>query len=165
MTHEARSLWLSSRSFGPVPAVRLPSPNYRPLLFLSNVSSRVAECTVPAAVSSVESRPVAPRSRRRSLFLARSPPETFNHREKEAEDPRQDSPGDVAPMRRGARHLQLQGEQVTFFFFLSLFFVVKLFVEILFVRFLLLLNVANYDTRIISNLSSRETELRAIVNN
>lgn len=90
MTHEARSLWLSSRSFGPVPAVRLPSPNYRPLLFLSNVSSRVAECTVPAAVSSVESRPVAPRSRRRSLFLARSPPETFNHREKEAEDPRQD---------------------------------------------------------------------------
>lgn len=118
----------------------------------------MAECTVPAAVSSVESRPVAPRSRRRSLFLARSPPETFNHREKEAEDPRQDSPGDVAPMRRGARHLQLQGEQVTFFFFLS--FVVKLLVEIL-----LLLNVANYDTRIISNLSSRETELRAIVNN
>lgn len=118
----------------------------------------MAECTVPVAVSSVESRPVAPRSRRRSLFLARSPPETFNHREKEAEDPRQDSPGDVAPMRRGARHLQLQGEQVTFFFFLS--FVVKLLVEIL-----LLLNVANYDTRIISNLSSRETELRAIVNN
>lgn len=118
----------------------------------------MAECTVPVAVSSVESRPVAPQSRRRSLFLARSPPETFNHREKEAEDPRQDSPGDVAPMRRGARHLQLQGEQVTFFFFLS--FVVKLLVEIL-----LLLNVANYDTRIISNLSSRETELRAIVNN
>lgn len=164
MTHEARSLWLSSRSFGPVPAVRLPSPNYRPLLFLSNISSRVAECTVPVAVSSVESRPVAPRSRRRSLFLARSPPETFNHREKEAEDPRQNRWRccSYAAWRSASSTTRGTGD---FFFFLSLFFVVKLFVEILFVRFLLLLNVANYDTRIISNLSSRETELRAIVNN
>lgn len=48
-------------------------PNYRPLLFLSNVSSRVAECTVL-----VESRPVVPPSRRRSFspLLSRLPRDT-----------------------------------------------------------------------------------------
>lgn len=89
-------------------------PNYRPLLFLSNVSSRVAECTVL-----VESRPVAASFLLASSFAA-SPRHTVrisasrdaNHRAKRK---RRISGGHVGPLRRGARHLQLQGEQVTFF--------------------------------------------------
>lgn len=137
------SRWLlvhPSNSFGPVPAhtpsPRLPSPDFQIIVHFYFCLMLAVEW--PSALYSppsiVESRPVVPRSRRRSFSRPRFLPPRFflrafpapvetgskfsSLRFSLAKRKPRISAGDlghVGPLRRGARHLQLQGEQVNLF--------------------------------------------------